>query len=262
MLALGLLLPICFIPGYTGASIPTQWVLLSLALPATLWMEGPRSSIHLLGLGFIGWAILTAFFSVNGYTSVYGMWFVIIWALSFWLGTVSATLRRLWQGLAIGMTISTAVAVAQVAGYSPVLINGTAISWHAPGLLFNTSLAGVSCAMVLAGLIGHRLWWYTPGPLLGLALSHSRGGALLFALALVARYTHWLFALALLVAGSLAFSLDLAPSDGQRLQIWGYAIRNLSLLGHGPFAFSHLYYMWYDAAIHTVGSVHLRGHPQ
>ena len=58
MFLLGLLLPICFIPGYTGASIPSQWVLLSLVLPAALWRRGYRlTPLHLLGLGFIAWAV-------------------------------------------------------------------------------------------------------------------------------------------------------------------------------------------------------------
>lgn len=246
MLYLGIALAVCFVPGYTGATIPSQWALLSCVLPFSLWRKAEIGAAHWLGLMFVVWAILSTAWATNYHTSVFGLWIVSIWGLSFWLGSSLQSLAQLWKGLAIGLSISSIVAMAQALGFHPVEI---AEAGRFPGLLFNTTVQGATIALVLIALVSHRLWWYTPLLWVGLALSQSKGAALVLAAALIARFTHWLFALALLVAGALAFTFLLDSADSQRLQIWGYAIRGLSLLGWGPDSFSDIYFSWYDPGL-------------
>ncbi len=235
MFLLGLLLPICFVPGYTGASIPTQWALLSLVLPLSLPHAGWVTCWHRLGIAFLAYAILSILWSINLYSAVYGLWLVAIWACAFWWGSTKQCLDPLWLGLGLGLTISTGFAVAQALGYTPVEVADPTGAF--PGLLFNSTLAGASCALVIIALVTHRIWLFIPPLFLGLILSGSRGGLLILAVAAIARYTHWLAAIAFLIAGAFVFLYITDPSDSERLQIWGVTLNALPFFGHGSGSF-------------------------
>lgn len=239
MFWLGLLLPISFVPGYTGASIATQWAVLSIVLPLGLWVKGPITLSHWLFLLFAVWSVISLFETHTVNSSVFGLWLIFIWALSFHLGTVVKSLVPLWQGLAVGLSISTGVAVAQALDYAPVLTNDP---YGYAGLLYNTTLQGICISLVLIALVVHRLWWYMPPLAIGLILSGSRGGFLLLGLALLAHFTRPLVAVGALAIGCATFAAtDLA--DIARLQIWGYTIRGLYFLGHGPGAFAEVFFI-------------------
>ncbi len=240
MFWLGLLLPICFVPGNTGASIPTQWALLSLVLPLSLPHAGWVTWWHRLGIFFLAYATLSALWSINLYSWVWGLWLAAIWACAFWYGSTKVYLAPLWKGLALGLTASSGVALAQALDYTPVVTFDPNL--HA-GLLYNTTVQGTVIALVLIALASHRLWWYTPPLLLGLILSESRGALLILTVAAIARYIHWLAALAFLVLGGflLAFAFD--PADSQRLQIWGIALGAIPIFGHGAGSFIDIFYI-------------------
>lgn len=240
MFLLGLLLPICFVPGYTGASIPSQWALLSVALPIALWHSHPSPWL----LTFLGYALVSSMWAASFYTTTLGLWYVGIWTLSFALGSSLPSLCDLWKGLAIGLSISSLVALSQALGYESVEV----IEEQYAGLLFNSTVQGTCIALVLIALASHRLWWYMPVLVLGLILAGSRGSFLILALAVAVRYTHWLFALACLIFGSLAYTFAVDPADTQRLIIWGQALRGLSFFGWGPDSFNDIYYMGIDHA--------------
>lgn len=247
--ALGLALAICFIPGVTGASIPTQWALLSAVLPLSLWRSGLITPLHWLWVGFISWSIGIAADVANLYTAFLGLWFVSIWALSFWLGSTLPSLAQLWKGLAIGLSISSLVAMAQALGYHPVEI-ADCTPTCIPGLLFNSTMQGATIALVLIALVSHRLWLWIGLLPVGLILANSRGAYLILAATALTRI-HWLAAIAALILGALVFSLFLNPSDSQRLQVWGYAIRGLTSVGWGPFAFNDIYFSWRGQLTHA-----------
>lgn len=238
MFWLGLLLIVCFVPGYTGASVPTQWALLSAFLPACLWYRSQATTGHRLFLLWIIYALVSLTWILNFYSAVWGLWLLFIWALDYHLGTIITDLRGLWKGLAMGLSVSTAVAVAQALDYVPV---ETADPFRYPGLLFNTALAGVVLGLVIVALVVERLWWYIPPLAIGLVLSGSRGGLVVAALGICAGYSR-LLAFTALIGGSLAFIIHLDPSDAQRLQIWGVTLNALVPFGHGIGSFGDLYY--------------------
>lgn len=247
MFYLGLILPVCFVAGYTGATIPTQWGLLSIVLALSLWRKAPFNFLHELGVMFCLYALASALWATNYHTSVLGLWFVAIWALSFRLGGTITNLEPLWRGLAIGLSVSSAVAVAQALGYRFGESNGTNIA----GLLYNATVQGLACALVLVALVSHRLWWYTPPLLVGLALSQSRGAVLVLIATLFAKYTHWLLALAALVVSSLAATALLNPSDNLRLVLWGQTLRNLSPFGWGPNSYNDFFIIIRQSIYHA-----------
>jgi hypothetical protein len=245
MFLLGLLLPISFVVGLTGATIPTQWALLSMTLPLTLWRAAPFTALHLVGLTFLAWAFLSSAWALNYHTSVLGLWYITILALAFWYGSTQLDLRSLWLGLASGLTISTGFALAQTIGFTPVLV-AEAPGFHHPGLLYSHVVQAYAIALVLIACVQYEIWLFIPPLALGLILANARGAYLILAVTALARYVHWLAALTLLVAGAFAAQYFLVPSDSVRLQVWGYAIRGLSLFGWGPFAFNDIFYFWYN----------------
>lgn len=240
MFWLGLLLTICYVPGYTGASVPTQWAVLSIVLPLGLWRVAPYTPLHKLFLIVITYALLSFAWSINLYSAVWGLWMLIIWFLAFHWGTLLDDLRPLWRGLAVGLYASVAIALAQALGYAPV---EAADPYGPAGLFFNSTLFGVTLGLILTALANHRLWWYMPPLALGLILSGSRGGIVVLAVGLIARYLNSLAAIATLsiMACVASFSLDLA--DSQRLQIWGVTLDALSFWGQGIGSFADLYFV-------------------
>lgn len=240
MFWLGLLLTVCYVPGYTGASIPTQWVVLSIILPLGLWRIGPMTLGHKLFCLVIAYAVLSLAWTHNDYAAIWGLWILFIWTLSYNWGTLLDNLRGLWQGLAIGLTVSTAIAFAQSLGYSPV---ETADVNKASGLFFNSSLFGVICGLIMVGLYSHRQWFLLPPVALGLILSGSRGGIVLLIIGLICHHYGRLAALAATILGALTFIFYLDPADSQRLQIWGVVLPTLSFFGHGIGSFSDLYFV-------------------
>lgn len=239
MFLLGLILPICFLPGIIGASVPVQWVLLSAILPLGLWRVGSLNPGHLVGLAALAWSALSILWVQNVHDYGYGLWLAGIWALSFWLGSTTTNLVPLWKGLAAGMSISSLVALAQYLGYSPVLVHS-----GYPGLLFNTTLSAATCALVLIGLACNRLWLWLPLPALGLLLANSRGAYLTLAAATAMRFAPWYLVLTVLIACGVLLSITPSGSDTTRLVNWGMAIRGMTPWGNGIGSYGSIYYIF------------------
>ena len=206
MFLLGLIAAICFVPGITGASIPTQWPFLSISLLPSLWLSGPFTWAHKLGLFFLAYAALTTLWAHNYNTSVIGVWYLSVWALAFWLGTTQSTLRPLWHGLAWGVALSSLVAIFQWFGFHPVEVYPDQIA----GLYFNSTMLGAATALMLVACLCHRLWLPMPPLAIGLILSHSRGAIAILIIGLAARI-HWLLALTGVIIGLAHLPPPLRP---------------------------------------------------
>src|SRR6266567_4989189 len=103
---LGLAVPIAYIPLVTGTAIPTAWLLLTLALPFTLFRKIEMTPLHWLGLSALGWAAASLFWTENIYDSSEALWYLSVLAMVFVLGASLATLRPVFVGLCIGLAIS------------------------------------------------------------------------------------------------------------------------------------------------------------
>jgi hypothetical protein len=77
--ALGVIVSLCYIPGMTGAAIPTQYAVLSAVLPFTLWRQGQFTIFHGLGIAFcftplaslVGAATFTVAFMGSGWSALW-----------------------------------------------------------------------------------------------------------------------------------------------------------------------------------------------
>jgi hypothetical protein len=240
MLWLGLAISGAYVPGWTGASIQTSWVVLSCLLPAlALWRSVTLTGFHWAILSFVGISALSLAWALNFYDGVWGLWQVILFALAFWYGSSHDSLRGLFIGLGLGASASALVCFAQALGYHPLLTWGPDPS----GLYYNSMYAGEIFALVILGLVIYRVYWLIPALVLALALTHSHAGMIALALGLAAWWYRSLSLIALVsLAVAVIFTYHFRASDAQRLQIWFSAATNLTLFGHGPGSFLSLWY--------------------
>jgi hypothetical protein len=215
---------------------------LSILLPLALWRSGPMTPLHWIGLLFIAYAAVRVFYAPLFADSVYGLWLVCIMALSFWLGSTMDDLRKLYAGLAVGASVSSMVAVFQYFGVSVVPY----VTPTPAGLYVNSVVQGTVLALIVVALVSERMWLWVPLPILGIALSGSRGAWLALAAGLLAAYVRraWVFVI-LGAAGLLLLMQPLSSSDVLRLTIWTAAVHNFTWLGWGPGSFFS-WLLWYD----------------
>lgn len=230
---LGLAISLAYIPGYTGASIPTSWAVLSCALPLLLWKPVSSTAVHWALGGFFLYALASIAWAVDRRDAVFGLWTLALIGGAFLYGAELPSLRRTLRGLAIGFSVSSAVAIVQWLGHAPVLVNN-----GPAGLAFNTMLHGEILALIILGLVIERDWFFIPALIPGLLLSQSRGAFAALALGLILTRLRSPLVLALAAAvGAFFFTLHIGTSDAERLDIWHAAWTLLTPLGHGPGSF-------------------------
>lgn len=231
MIWLGLMLPVCFWAGITGASIPTQWAVLSAVMPLAAWRRGIVSIPFLLVLIFAIYSAASIVWSSEWHNSIEASWKIFFCLIpAFWLGSSVESLRPLWIGLAIGVWISLPIAAFQLAG----------LSLSAPGLLFNETVLGATAALVIIGAIEENIWMI-PGALLPLVwISHSRGAWLILGVSLLCKYLHWIAATMILVVAGTAYYFLMSPSDASRLDLWSAALGGLRMFGNGGNTFAEV----------------------
>jgi hypothetical protein len=246
MFYLGLIVSTCYIPGITGVSVPTQWAVLSALLPLTLWHPAPVPG---LGLAVLAFATISVLWAPSQFDAAFGLWTLgFVWLLGFRLGTADFDLRELFRGLALGLSVSSIVSVFQyfncplpiLAPYGP----------YPSGLLFNSALLGACATLVILGLVQFRLYAYIPLLLPSLILAQSRGAWLALIGGFAIRWVHPLAIVGLGALCALAFTSFIDVSDTERLSIWGVALRELTLRGHGIGSFNSVYYTAGDQLIH------------
>lgn len=176
--ALGLLLPVIYIPSVTGAVIPSGWVFLSIALPFFLWNRADWTIGHTLGLAFITFACASLAWSQSKLSGIETIWHWGVLAMAFCVGTRQESLRQFWMGLGIGMWINALVALAQIAGIPT--IPHVAVWPSAAGLFFNPNMLSEAAAIILVGLLVERLYWLAPGAAICLAAGQGRTAVVAF----------------------------------------------------------------------------------
>lgn len=239
MFYLGLIVAICFVPGYVGASIPVQWAVLSCILPLGLWRRGSIGPVTWAGLSLLLWSAISLLWTPNVYDSAYGLWIFSICALALWLGTTIHDFRPLLAGLAAGVTVSSAIAIAQALGFTPVMSSSSIPS----GLFYNSTVLGATSALLIVALLTHHQFKWVPGLLPALLLSQSRGAFVILGAVFLTNFLRPLWVLAICLVGFAALTISPSPSDIQRLMLWGVAGRELNLWGHGIGSFAtYLYY--------------------
>ncbi len=228
---LGLIPSLSAVPGHT---LPTGLAGLTLLFPIALWARFRLTWVHWAFGAFLVYALISIRWSPASPGSA--VWQLAIWAFGIAIGSWVG-LRQIWIGLALGLSVSSLLALVQSMGF--ISFPGA----NPPGLYFNSMLHGNVLALVILGLVVHRLWWFIPALVPGFILSQSRGGLAILAIGLLANL-RWngLVLLTTVLAIALALTISPGASDMQRLEIWQYAWSLLTPLGNGLGSFMELHY--------------------
>lgn len=233
---------VCYWNGISGAATSTRWAFLSVLLPILLILNFKRVSfttLHLIGLLFIGWSILSLLWSSNVYDGIDSLIKLIIIAQVFLLGTYLTSLRDVFIGLGLGITVS-----------SLYLLIGR----DSAGLFANVNILAETALLVCVGLVIYRVWWLVPGVLPSIVLNGSRA-AILSGVCLI---TLWIWgkskivALSVLIVGSITLvSRYKLGTLSERWTLWTDTIDGLTLLGHGLGSFftSYQFYAEIDTLV-------------
>lgn len=231
MAALGALTTAAYWPGISGAATSPRWA--TMAAVPWLLRQQRMTAAHWIGGAFIAWSAATLLWTASPLDGGKALFIELMAAACFCLGSQLTSLRGLWVGAALGMTVSSGFAIAQLLGFVPFqTINQTA------GLFLNGNYMAEAAALVLVALVAERLWWLIPGVIPALMLPDARGAVLAAGLGLGLHYRrHW----AILVSGAVfiavtatLMSLHHQHTDiTQRLEIWQSAFDGVTWFGQG-----------------------------
>ncbi len=249
MLWLGLFASTASVPGVTSISIPAGWAALSLTLP---WFarRGTMTPLHaILGL-FLAYVAASIAWTTTLWTGAWALWLLSIFGLAFHLGSRLTSLRRLWQGLAIGGAISSAVAIAQ--WFEPNIVPQY-MPDQPSGLHYSNMVLGMVLVLTAIALATERLWLWIIPLLPGIWLAQSRGAFLVLALGLGAVFIR--SRLALVVAAlSIIYYITLARygDEYERLVYLKAALVNLAWFGNGAGSFADLFVIAPNVSAHPL----------
>lgn len=223
---IGFLTSVAHVPGWTGQYVNAGWLALAGSLPFVL-RRTEMTVCHWLGLAFLAYAGASLLWTPELHLGLIKLGQFILIAGAFWYGSVAKSLTTLYIGLAIGVSVSSIIAIAQVFGFDGIL--QTSI----PGGLFgNSGIMARTAAIVLIPLALEGLWWYVPGPALAVVLGGSRAAWLVLAIpAILSR--RWIGALIAAAVIFIACVISFTRYDNVRFEIWTEILRTATLFGHG-----------------------------
>ena len=225
---------VAFWPGIAGAATTPRWAIIGAA---AFLLRDRSATIADLWFGlFVGWSALTLLWT--GVALWDGIGALLILALlfsGFWLGNQLTTLRPVYIGAGLGLTVSSLIATAQAFGWQSVP-HITPIS----GLFVNGNFMAEAAALILVAAVAERIWWLVPCLLPAVTLPMSRGAILSAAAALMVHYrARWrvLVPIVMVAAAAAMFAMlhktNAEASLIDRLGIWQSAANGLTFFGHG-----------------------------
>lgn len=242
MFWLGLLIPLAYIPNFTGRDILTGWEVLSLALPFFFIRQLRLGIGHYLGLAFLAYATLALVWTEIPVQGVWDLWLLFILAGCFLLGA-SHDSRPLYLGVALSVGVSTIVAIPQSLGWTGLFQLSPGLP---AGLFVNRDMFGESAALASIALIATRQYWPLILTLPPVVFTGCRSAQLACivtgTLWLTVRFRQWsipVVVLMLLTAVAIEHGWD--GSEDLRLAMWKDTLSGLTLFGRGPGSFFVLY---------------------
>ena len=249
MFVLGLLTTGAYWPWIWSPAMSPKFAALSCLAPGLLlWRAAPFSftKAHLFGCGLILWAAATVLWSASPLYSLNALWLTtILPAICFCLGSQTPQLRPLFLGAGVGLALSSAVSIGQLAGW---------IDWPTinipSGLFLNKNYMAEAAAMVLIWLVAERVWWLVPLIIPAIALTDARGALLALGVGLLLSF--WQRP-SLLTGGLLAGTVGLfvhamlthgAATMVERADIWTDATGGFGIFGNGIGSFGFDPHKW------------------
>lgn len=251
LFAFGFALMAAFWPGIAGAATTPRWIVAGLL--GLAWFVRPplpRSSCIAVGVLLTGWMALSLSWSAGFLDGVDATLKFALAVMAFSVGTRLSDLRPLFVGAAVGLAISSVIAIAQAYGWHGI----PSIDDAPAGLFVNRGRLGSAAALVIVGLVSLRILRFDLIAMVlpGLLLANNRaaflalGAGLCFVPAPKAvRAIVIGFALAGAAIVLAAKGIDTSASE--RLWIWQDTLSGVTFWGHGLGSFRELYPTYLDA---------------
>ena len=252
---LAFVVSVAYWPGILGQTTTPRWVALAIGLALVSRLD-PRKVepkiLCLLSLG-LAWAAVGLAWTPDRLAGMLQLFYFGTFGLAFIAAAGEADFDGIMTGFALGIGVSSTLAIPQVFGWSPV------VEFNVPaGLFFNREILAELAAPVAVWAVLRRSPLAVL-PLLPLALCQSRVGVLSAALGLLyawkARTRTKVLALSILAVAASASILWLGPgklySGEERMAIWRAAAAGMTLFGRGIGWFQHAHPL-YDTA-HSDG---------
>jgi hypothetical protein len=250
MPALGFFIAVAFWPGLLSAAVAPRWALIAVGLPLVSWLD-PRAldlRIGLCLLATLGLAALSLAWTPDPLTGSLELSHLLILCAAVLAGACCTDLAPVLRAVALGVGVSSLIAVAQLVGHSPVeqMVSPA-------GLFANRNVLGELAAVVMvwAVLSGER--WVSLVLLAAVILCRSRVGLVSAVLALCWARPRWTPSIVIMgvIYVLLAPLVGMSPLDpgklvsaAERLEIWTAAISDPRLFGHGIGSFTAAYPGW------------------
>lgn len=242
---LAFLLTAVYWPGIPGEAVTPRYTLLLIASIVLFPSRVRWTFSHVLLLTFFAWETLSFVWAVDLYGGVYEWVYWVSLVAVFFIGSELQSLAPVYMAMSIGMAVSSLFAILQWFGLVEVAgindgVNGVA------GLFFNPNLMAEPSALVIVGLIAHRIFWPIPLVLPALALPMARGPIVALIASALCFGRRYVISIALLGFAALAFmwryhsgSVSGFTGIGERFDIWRDARDGLTFLGHGIGSFHY-----------------------
>jgi hypothetical protein len=239
----GFALMTAYWPGITGAATTLRWDVAALLAVALFFAPRVRmTAVHCLGLALLAWLFLTVIWSEGQLDGTDAAFKLILAAIAFALGSTMKDLRPLLIGSAIGIGISSAIAIAQWLGWNGIETYDNGLA----GLFHNRDRLGAAAALVAIGVAAScpRMWLLLPLLAPSLILTQSRAAWLavvvgMFVIPIRSRVASVLgmrCSLSILAMAGAIVTIVLHGHDvsiDQRLALASDTIGALNLFGHG-----------------------------
>lgn len=248
----GFALMAAFWPGIAGAATTPRWIVACLLGFAWFMMPPlPRSSCIAAGVLLTGWMALSLSWSGGFLDGVDALLKLALAVMAFSVGTQLRDLRPLFVGAAIGLAISSAVALAQAFGWHGI----PSIDEAPAGLFVNRGRLGSAAALVIISLVALRVWsmpLLVAAVLPGLVLANNRAAGLALCVGLCVipapRHLRMVVIGISLAAAAIVLALKgIDTSASERLWIWRDTLSGVTFFGHGLGSFREIYPTYLEA---------------
>lgn len=239
-----------YIPGIVGASISTGWLFLLLISPILLLYCNLK-----LGVGFVFliYAGITLIWTTNFNIGLFYYLQLISLACVFCIGKEITDLKPVFKGLALGLGVSSVIAIFQYFGYNYVYSLNNSIA----GLFINPNIYSEISVILLISLLTLRLWVWLVFTLPGIILIHSRTalialgiGLFIWALSFNKRLTISLITLIIIISFIFYWNDFNTDSIQERISIWKDTINGFTFFGNGIGSYE-LKFPFYSTHINT-----------
>lgn len=247
---LGLVVITAYVPGFTGAAIPTGWLALCLLIPVLILNIEFKFGY---GFAFVCYAGLSLLWSNSLNIGLFAYTQILVLACVFLIGYNLKDIRPIFKGLGVGLGICSIVAIAQYFGFRGIFTLNDMVA----SLFINPNIYSELSALLLISFVVFKLWWFIPTALPGLILVHSRTALLALGLGMLVAIWRMnkklaVITLIIVMAASLYFYWGQfqTTSITERFALWSDTIKGFTLFGHGVGSYETMF-PYYATEINT-----------